>query len=59
MRKRKKYLSIVINSNIVNNSTDVITAIEISEQIARYIETGEVTPSKYPYGYVLEERPER
>lgn len=37
-RKRMKYLSLVIHSNLVNGATEASTAIRMAKELAKYVE---------------------
>lgn len=56
-RKRKKYLSLVIHSNLVSETTEVSTAIRMAEEISSYIEKGECSLHTLPNGYRWAEQP--
>lgn len=53
-RKRMKFVSIVINSNLVTGNTEASTAIRMAEELARYVEKGEHNPNTLPNGYRYE-----
>lgn len=50
-RKRMKYLSLVIHSNLVNGATEASTAIRIAKELAKYVENGECEHKTLPNGY--------
>lgn len=50
-RKRKKYLSLVIHSNLVHGNTEASTAIRMAEELAQYVENGECKHKTLPNGY--------
>lgn len=50
-RKRAKYLSLVIHSNLVNGATEASTAIRMAEELAKYVEKGECKHNTLPNGY--------
>lgn len=51
-RKRKKMLSIVLNSNLVGSSTESETVIRITEELFEYIRTGRFNRNALPNGYL-------
>ena len=51
-RKRKKMLSIVLNSNLVGSSTESETVIRITEELFEYIRTGRFYRNALPNGYL-------
>ena len=54
-RKRKKYLSLIIHSNLVNGTTEASTAVRMAEELAMYVENGEYKHNTLPNGYRWEE----
>ena len=57
MRKRKKYISLVIHSNLVSETTEVSTAIRMAEELFSYIEKGDYSLRTLPNGYRWAEQP--
>lgn len=56
-RKRKKYISLVIHSNLVSETTEVSTAIRMAEELSSYIEKGDYSLRTLPNGYRWAEQP--
>lgn len=51
VEERNQILSVILNSNIVGDTTEAKTVIRMAEEIGCYIKTGEYEPNTLPNGY--------
>ena len=56
-RRRERLLKMVINSGLVDGKTEAQTAIRITDEVMRYIDTGECDDDSLPNGFRYEAMP--
>lgn len=56
-RRRERLLKMVINSGLVDGQTEAQTAIRITDEVMRYIDTGECDGDSLPNGFRYEAMP--